>query len=290
MVEGFWQRWPESQMKELVDYANSQKVGTWFWKHSRDLRTPYARRQFFELCNRVGVVGAKIDFFDHEAKEIIDLYQTLLRESAEHKLMVEFHGANKPAVECRQWPNEMSREAVRGLEYRNMETRATHNTTLPFTRLLAGHADYTPMHFGDRRKETSWAHQIASAAIFSSPLLIYGAHPANILANPAVDLIKTIPSVWEETVVLPVSQIGEVAAFARRRGKTWFVAIMNGSEARTVEISLSFIGTTQREAMLVNDRLDDPAAVEIEHRRVKKAESLKIAMRAGGGFVGRFVS
>jgi alpha-glucosidase len=65
---------------------------------------------------------------------------------------------------------------------------------------------------------------------------------------------------------------------------------MNGSEARTVEISLSFIGTTQREAMLVNDRLDDPAAVEIEHRRVKKAESLKIAMRAGGGFVGRFVS
>jgi alpha-glucosidase len=146
------------------------------------------------------------------------------------------------------------------------------------------------MHFGDRRKETSWAHQIASAAIFSSPLLIYGAHPANILANPAVDLIKTIPSVWEETVVLPVSQIGEVAAFARRRGKTWFVAIMNGSEARTVEISLSFIGTTQREAMLVNDRLDDPAAVEIEHRRVKKAESLKIAMRAGGGFVGRFVS
>jgi alpha-glucosidase len=287
MVEGFWQRWPESQMKELVDYANTYKVGTWFWKHSRDLRTPYARRQFFELCNRVGVVGAKIDFFDHEAKEIIDLYQSLLRESAEHKLMVEFHGANKPAGECRQWPNEMSREAVRGLEYRNMETRATHNTTLPFTRFLAGHADYTPMHFGDRRKETSWAHQIASAVIFTSPLLILGAHPANILANPAVDLIKTIPSVWDETIVLPVSHIGEVAAFARRRGKNWFVAIMNGPEAKSVEIPLSFVGSALREGMLVKDLRDDPAAVEIEHRSLKKSDSLKIDMRPGGGFIAR---
>ena len=71
----------------------------------------------------MGVVGAKIDFFDHEAKEIIDLYQALLRSSAEHKIMVEFHGANKPAGESRTWPNEMTREAIRGLEYRSTNLR-----------------------------------------------------------------------------------------------------------------------------------------------------------------------
>jgi alpha-glucosidase len=288
MVEGFWQRWPETQMKELADYARSQKVGTWFWKHSRDLRTPYARRQFFELCNRVGVVGAKIDFFDHEAKEIIDLYQTLLRESAEHKLMVEFHGANKPAGECRMWPNEMTREAIRGLEYRSMETRATHNTTLPFTRLLAGHADYTPMHFGERRKETSWAHQIASAVIFSSPLLIFGAHPANIMANPAVDLIKSIPSVWDETIVLKDSEIGELAGFARRRGQTWFLAIMNGPQTKSLRIPLSFLGRAKYESMLVRDRMDEAAAVEIQRDSLSKIDTIEIPMRVGGGFIGRF--
>jgi alpha-glucosidase len=58
-----------------------------------------------------------------------------------------------------------------------MEQRAVHNTTLPFTRFLAGHADYTPVHFGERRRETSWTHQIATAAVFTSPLMIYGAHP-----------------------------------------------------------------------------------------------------------------
>src|SRR5436305_5626034 len=217
MVEGFWQKWPEAQMRELVDYSRQQRVGLWFWKHSRDLRTPEARRNFFSLLERIGVVGAKIDFFDHEAKEIIDVYQALLREAAEHKIMVEFHGANKPAGESRTWPNEMSREAIRGLEYRGMNLRSVHNTTLAFTRVLAGHADYTPVHFGERRRETSWVHQIATAIVFTSPLMIYGAHPKHILENPAADLIKRIPSTWDETRVLAPSEIGELAVFARRR-------------------------------------------------------------------------
>ena len=287
VVEGFWQRWPEPQVRELVDYARQHKVGIWVWKHSRDLRTPYGRRQFFELCNRVGAVGAKIDFFDHEAKEIIDLYQSLLRDAAEHKIMVEFHGANKPAGESRTWPNEMTREAIRGLEASRMTERSRHNTTLPFTRMLAGHADYTVVHFGERRRETSWAHQIASAAILTSPLLIYAAHPRNILDNPARELIKTIPSTWDETIVLPQSEIGELAAFARRRGNVWFLAIMNGPTARKITVPLAFLRGTSV-AMIVSDVLAESANVKIEHARVNSNSSLEIDMRAGGGFVARF--
>jgi alpha-glucosidase len=88
------------------------------------------------LLNRVGVVGAKIDFFDHEAKEVMDLYQAILRSSAQHQIMVLFHGANKPAGESRTWPNELTREAIRGLEYRSASLRSVHNTTVPFTRFL----------------------------------------------------------------------------------------------------------------------------------------------------------
>jgi alpha-glucosidase len=288
LVEGFWQRWPETELKELVDFSRQHKVGIWLWKHSRALRTTEDRRRFFKVCNDAGVVGAKIDFFDHEAKEIIDLYQVLLKESAEAKIMVEFHGSNKPAGEARTWPNEMTREGIRGLEYRNMETRSKHNTTLPFTRMLAGHADYSVMHFGERRRETSWPHQIASAAIISAPVLIYGAHPKNILENPGVDLIKSIPSVWDETIALPVSEIGEIAAFARRNGNDWFLAIMNGPTGRTVKIPLSFLGRGQYQAMLVRDRMDNAAAVEIEKSKHVRADQLTIEMRAGGGFIGRF--
>jgi alpha-glucosidase len=288
VVEGFWQKWTEDQMRELVDYSRQHKVGVWFWKHSRDLRTPEARQKFFRLCNDVGVVGAKIDFFDHEAKEIIDLYQALLKEAAQHKVMVDFHGANKPAGESRTWPNEMTREGIRGLEYRSMPERSVHDTTLPFTRMLAGHADYTPMHFGERRRETSWAHQIASAAIFTSPVLIYGAHPKSILENPAADLIRSLPSVWDETIALPVSEIGGIAAFARRRGDSWFLAIMNGPTEKTIKIALSFLDSGKHKAMVARDRKEDAATVNIEQVTVSRTDDLTIDLRAGGGFIARF--
>ncbi len=288
IVEGFWQKWSEDEMRELVAHSRQQQVGVWFWKHSKELRSAAARQNFFELCNRVGVVGAKIDFFDHEAKEIIDLYQAMLKDAARHRIMVNFHGANKPAGEARTFPNEMTREGLRGLEYRNMQTRAVHNTTLPFTRLLAGHADYTPVHFGERRRETSWAHQIATAAIFTSPVLIYGAHPKNILENPAVEMIKSLPSVWDETLALPVCEIGEIAAFARRQGDRWFLAVLNGATAKTIQVALSFLDKTKYQALLVRDKPDDAAAVNLEQATVNATTVLTIDLRAGGGFIGRF--
>lgn len=288
VVEGFWSRWGEEQMRDAVEFSRQRKVRLLFWKHSKDLRTPEARKQFFDLCQRVGVAGAKIDFFDHEAKEIIDLYQTLLREAAQRKLIVNFHGANKPAGEARTWPNEMTREGIYGLEHRRTPAWAPVNTTLPFTRMLAGHADYTPIIFGERRKETSWAHQIAGAAIFTSPLLVYGAHPKNILANPAVEIIKSIPSTWDETIALPVCEIGELAAFARRSGATWFLAVMNGSTARTVKIPLKFLGAGKRQATLARDHKDEAATLTIENISVSRNDSLTIELRAGGGFIGRF--
>src|SRR5690606_6963173 len=128
--------------------------------------------------------------FDHEAKEVIDLYEAILRETAAQKLLVDFHGANKPTGQARTWPNEFVREAVKGMESSKLADRATHETTIHFTRFLAGPAEYTVLHFGDRRKNTTWAHQIASAAILSAPLLTYAASPEHMLSNPAVEMIK----------------------------------------------------------------------------------------------------
>jgi alpha-glucosidase len=144
------------------------------------------------------------------------------------------------------------------------------------------------VHFGERRRETSWAHQIASAIVFTSPLMIYGAHPQHILENPAAELIKTIPSVWDETVVLPQSEIGELAAFARRSGKMWFVGIMNGLTGKTMRVPLNFLGAGRYRATIVRDQMDDPAAVKIENVSTSRGEIVTIRMRAGGGFVARF--
>jgi alpha-glucosidase len=288
LIEGFWQRWTDLQLRELVDYSKSRGVGIFLWKHSKDIKDPVARREFFKRCKDAGAAGAKIDFFDHEAKEVIEHYEACLRDAAEFQLMVDFHGANKPAGESRTWPNEMTREGIFGLEHRSAANWARHNTAFPFTRMIAGHADYTPVHFGDRRRETSWAHQIATAAVVTSPLLVYAAHPKNLLANPAVELIKSIPSVWDETIVLPASEIGELAMFARRSGDRWFLAVLNGPAPRSVKIPVSFLEATTYDALLVRDVKDEPAAVKLERTSAKKGDSIDIDLRAGGGFIARF--
>jgi alpha-glucosidase len=288
VIEGFWSRWSDEQIKELVEYSRQQGVGLLFWKHSNQLHTPEARAEFFTRLHKLGVAGAKIDFLDHEAKEVIDHYEALLEKAAENQMVIDFHGANKPTGRERTWPNELVREAVRGMESNSLRERARHETILPFTRFLAGPAEYTAMHFGDRRADTTWAHQIASFAIFDSPLLTMAAHPQSVLDNPAVNVITSIPAVWDETIVLPDSQIGELAIFARRTGPTWFLAVMCGPKGKTIRVPLSFLGDGQYKASLVHDDKGNDAAVVLQDMTVRRGDTLTIEMNNGGGFVGRF--
>ena len=266
VVEGHWARWPVEQQKELIDYGLKLGVKTILWKHSKDLWDMEHRREFFKHLSDIGAAGSKIDFFDHEAKEIEELYLSCLELSAKYKLIVDFHGASKPTGEAKTWPNELSREAIKGFETRGPWAR--HNVTVPFTRMVAGHADYTPMHFGDRKAETTDAHQIASAIIITAPLLIYAGEPADMLNHSAVNVIRQIPSIWDETVVLEPSAIGEVAVYARRKGDTWFLAALNGADARTVAIDLSFLGNDNYEVTLVRDKAPAETLVSFNRKRL----------------------
>lgn len=288
VIEGYWSRWSDAEIKELVAYAKQRGVRLIFWKHSRNLRTPEEREEFFKKLHDLGVAGAKIDFFDHEHKEIIDLYQALLQNAAKYHLVVNFHGSDKPTGRCRTWPNEITREAVRGMESSRLRDRATHECTLPFTRMLAGPADYTVVHFGERRQNTTWAHQIATAAIFNEPLLTYAANPSNLLANPGVDLIKSIPADWDRTIVLPPSEIGKLAIYARRAGDIWFLAVLNGDEQRTIDIPLSFLDEGGYDGVLIRDSGNGADAEQIENKTVRREDSLTINLRSGGGFISRF--
>ncbi|WP_426295144.1 glycoside hydrolase family 97 catalytic domain-containing protein [Dyadobacter endophyticus] len=288
ILEGFWKKWSDGDLKSLVDYSREKGVHIWLWEHSKNLREAKTRQAFFKHCHELGVSGLKMDFFDHEAKEEIDLYQSILRETAELKIMVDFHGANKPTGQERTWPNELTREAVKGMEASKLKDRAGHNVTLPFTRFATGHAEYTPVHFGERRKNTTWTHQIASAAIFSAPLLTYSASPEHLLTNPAAGMIKSIPSVWDETIVLPGSAIGEAAVYARRSGKSWFLAVMNGAMPRSFEIPLAFLGEGTFGASEVRDVDGNPAAVELGKGNYDKNGTIRLNLAEGGGFIAKF--
>jgi alpha-glucosidase len=288
VVEGFWRRWSDAEVRRVVADAKARGVGLWFWRGSRELRTPEAREQFFSQLEQWGVVGAKIDFFDHEHKDVIDLYAALLESAARHHVMVNFHGANKPTGLERTWPNMLTLEGVKGMEARSLPNRAQHDATLPFTRYLAGPGDYTPVVFGERRADTTAAHQIATAAVFDEPLLTFGAYPQKLLDHPAVEIIKAIPAVWDETLVLPPSEIGEVAAYARRNGDDWWLAVVNGPAARKLAIPATFLGAATYNVLSVRDAGGDPTQVQVENATAKRGDKMEIALDAGGGYVARF--
>ena len=288
ILEGFWRKWTDDQLKDLVDYSRKKNVGIWLWEHSKTLRDPAARTTFFRHCHDLGITGIKIDFFDHEAKEVIDLYMSILKEAATFHLLVDFHGSNKPTGLSRTWPNEMTREAVKGMEASKLEDRATHETTIPFTRLLAGPAEYTVVHFGERRKNTTWSHQLASAVILGgAPLITYASNPENLLSSPAVEIIKKIPSDYDETIVLPGSAIGEMAAFARRKGDTWFLAVMNGAAPKKIRINLNFLKNRVK-AIIAKDVSGNAGNLTMATGSFTPTDNLDLDLEAGGGYLAMF--
>jgi alpha-glucosidase len=288
ILENYWTKWPDDSLRSLVDYSAKLGVGIIVWKHSKELHDKQARLDFFSRLHNLGVAGVKIDFFDHEAKEVIDLYVSMAQEAAAQKLVLIFHGANKPTGLARTYPNILIYEGVKGMEASKLTDRATHETTIPFTRMIAGPADYSVCHFGTRRQNTTWVHQAATAAIFCAPVITYASTPGHILENPCVGMIKSIPSVWDETRVLPPSEIGGCAVYAQRKGSIWFLSVINGLIPKTMEIPLSFLGDGNFTTLVLKDNPADPASADVSEGTASSSDKVMIEMGTGGGFMTRF--
>lgn len=119
----------------------------------------------------------------------------------------------------------------------------------------------------------------------TSPILCWADKPDAYLASPVVDVIKAMPPVWDETRVLPGSQIGEVAILARRAGKEWYVGVVNGKTARTCSLDLSFLGRGKFKADCFADAPGDGSQFAIERNVGIDARTRTISLSPGGGFV-----
>ena len=135
---------PGLDMPELLAYARAKNVGIilWaVWKTLADQLEP-ALAQF----ERWGIKGLKVDFMQRDDQPVIDFYHRVAREAAQRKMLVDFHGGQRPALMTRTWPNIISTEGVKGLEHLKWSNVSDpeHNVTLPFTRMFIGPMDYTP--------------------------------------------------------------------------------------------------------------------------------------------------
>jgi alpha-glucosidase len=292
LIDEGWKTWPNNwaSLKEVCDYAKTRGVKIWAWVNSSDVSSSVALTNFLDHAVQAGVVGVKIDFEPQANVRWVNWYDEALRDAADRKLMLDFHGANKPIGREGTWPNEITRESIRGHEYHILRYRRTmppqHDTILPFTRFVVGPGDYTPTVFNPRElRGFTWSRELAQAIVFTSPFLCYADHPTNYLNNPAVDVMKAIPATWDETVVLPGSEIGKCAAFARRKGKDWFVGVINGGAETKLDFALDFLPRGKYHMIKLGDAQDRADAWLRVEGDVQRKDRVNLDLRSGGGCV-----
>lgn len=293
---------PEINIPELVAYGKQKNVGIilWVvWKTLNDQLIP-ALDQFAQW----GVKGIKVDFMQRSDQLLIDSYYQISREAAKRHLLVDFHGDQKPAEMTRTWPNLISAEGVRGMEWSKWSrfSEPRHNVTLPFTRMFLGPMDYTPGAMRNATRETfapifsqpmalgTRCHQLAMYVVFESPLQMLADSPSNYLREPeAMEFLAPVPTVWDDTRVLD-AKIAQYVLLARRNGNGWYVGAMTDWSPRDLEVDLSFLpqGTFTMEAYRDGVNADrDASDYKRTVSQVTRASKFKIHLAPGGGWAAR---
>ncbi len=216
--------------------------------------------------------------------------------AAERQLLVNFHGAVKPTGQMRTWPNAITQEPVLGMEAGAAPADAA---IVAFLCGLAGPCDYTPGLFTPGQKpelrgNSTWAHQLALGIVFNSPMLHWASGPeltAHAFPPGSIqrELYRALPAAWDETVVLDVSRVGQVAAFARRKSDAWFVGIINGNEREPVtldRVALPFLRGKKYTCLSLADSAQPDEFQTTTAHGVSRAMPLPVRLQPGGGFVG----
>jgi len=293
---------PEINMDELTAYARQKNVGIILWVVWKSFNDKFD--QALDQFQKWGIKGIKIDFMQRNDQKLIDFYYKTCRETAKRHMLVDFHGGQSQITMTRTWPNMISGEGVRGMEWSKWSTDSEpqHNVTLPFTRMFLGPMDYTPGAMLNATKKTfasiferpmalgTRCHQLAMYVVFESPLQMLADSPTNYMREPeAMEFLAPVPTVWDETKVLD-AKLGEYVLVARRNGKDWYVGAMTNWTGRDLDIDLSFLPSGNYTMDSYQDGINaDRVASDYKKTKtqITRDTRLKITLAPGGGWAAR---
>lgn len=274
---------------EAIQYARSKGIGVFLYVNQRALATQLD--EILPLYQKWGVAGIKFGFVQVGSHRWTTWLHEAVKKCAQYHLMVDIHDEYRPTGFSRTYPNLMTQEGVRGNEEM---PDATNNTILPFTRFVAGAADYTFCYYylkelghPDRHIQNTSAHQLALPVIYYSPLqwMYWYDKPEDYQNEPELAFWDILPTTWNDTKVLN-GEIGKYITVARRNQDNWFVGCITNTEARELTVPLNFLDSGKKyEATLY---FDDPAVntrthVGISNQKVDSKTVLNIKLRASGG-------
>jgi alpha-glucosidase len=322
----FTQAYPDFDIKAVTDYSHKKGVKL-IGHHETSANAAHYESQMeagFELYQKLGIDSVKTGYvsdaggfrvkqpdgsigFDwHEGQASAVHHLKVVETAAKYKVAVNAHEPIKDTGLRRTYPNWISREGARGMEYNawsEPKNPPEHEAILAFTRMLAGPMDFTPGVLSLKGRGNSdilstEAKQLAYYVVIYSPIQMAADLPENYEKHMAsFQFIKDVAVDWEDTKVL-AAEIGDYVAIARKaRGSgQWFLGAMGDEQARSVIVKLDFLDPAKnytaeiyRDGDDADYRTDKRHSMVIEKKAVKSGDTLNLKMAPGGGQAIRFV-
>lgn len=314
----FTEAYPDYDLREIVRYAKSKGVKLIVHNETSGGTENYERQlqNAFTLYQSLGLDAIKTGYVtdlskeghSHHSQFMVRHYRKVVEAAARQEIMLDVHEPIHDTGERRTYPNMMSREGARGQEYNAWGGEGgnppEHETILFFTRLLAGPMDFTPGIFDitlrsasgkprephESRVRTTLAKQLALYVVLYSPLQMAADLPENYVNQPAFQFIRDVALDWDTTRVVE-GKVGDYVVVARRarNSQEWFVGAITDEEARTFDVSLSFLAPGRAYVAEVYADgpqahwLSNPLPVAISSRSVNATTRLRLTLAPGGG-------
>ena len=256
----------------------------------------------------VQALGAdgKIHFEWHDGQLQSRHHLLVVTEAAKRHIAVNPHEPIKDTGLRRTYPNWVSREGARGMEYNawgDPPNPPEHETNLVFTRLLGGPMDFTPgvlslTGANGRRIQSTMAKQLALYVVIYSPIQMAADLPENYARYPKpFQFIKDVAVDWSDTRVLN-GEVGDYVTIARkdRNGDDWYLGSITDENARTLRVKFDFLDPGRKYyATIYQDGkgagfAGDPQAIEIVQRPISSLDTMELQLAPGGGLAMRIAT
>ena len=305
---------------ELSQYAKEKGVEL-LGHHETGADIPNYERQLeraFQWTKEKGINHVKTGYaggipggYQRHSQYAVRHYRKVVQEAAKHKISINAHEPIKDTGIRRTYPNMMSREGARGMEWNAWSegNPPEHYELLPFTRLLSGPMDYTPGTFdilltnsknhpdripwngndkGNSRVNTTLAKQLANWVVLYSPVQMASDLVEHYVGHPAFQFFRDFDADcdWSEALQ---GEPGEFIAIVRKAKGKYFLGVTTNQEARTLQVSLDFLEKgKQYKAVIYADGEDadwenNPTSYRIEEKTVSASDILEVVMAKGGG-------
>lgn len=280
---------PHVDMQKVIDYGKEKGVGVWLYVNQHALMKQMD--ELFPILKQWGVAGVKSGFVQYASHRWSTWLHEMVAKAAKNGLMMNIHDEFRPSGYSRTYPNLLTQEGICGNEE---FPDATHNTTLPFTRMLNGAADYTICYY-DKRLRNTHAHQLAASLVFYSPLqtIFWYDNPSLYQGEKEIKWFEDLATVFDDTKVLD-GYPGKGITIARRKGDIWWAAALANNEGGNATFDLSRFLTPGKRyvAEIYSDEKEGKkksrTGVAITQKKVKSSDKLKFDIPAKGGVAIRF--